>query len=227
MSSTLSFVAMVIQSNENVDPEVEIYNLWRVRKTIMQLCADGGYIVSNNELNQTLDEFKAEFGYKEDVSLSSREQLKVQVYHVENPIEQMIVWFPDGLKIGIKNIRDYLKFMQNEMIYRGIIVVQKDITHSAKKALQAMAPKYFLQLFMEHELLTNITKHELVPEHVVLTKEEKTELLSRYKLKESQLMRIQANDPVARYYGLKRGQVVKIIRSSESAGKYVTYRFVV
>ena len=193
----------------------------------MQLCADGGYIVSNNELNQTLDEFKAEFGYKEDASLPSREQLKVQVYHGENPIEQMIVWFPGGLKIGIKNIRDYLKFMQNEMIYRGIIVLQKDITHSAKKALQAMAPKYFLQLFMEHELLTNITRHELVPEHVVLTMEEKTELLSRYKLKESQLMRIQANDPVARYYGLKRGQVVKIIRSSESAGKYVTYRFVV
>ena len=136
--------------------------------------------------------------------------------------------------------------MQEENISRALIVVQVGMTPSAKQALVDMAPKYILEQFREAELMINITEHELVPEHVVMTTDEKKELLARYKLKEHQLPRIQQSDPVARYFGLKRGQVyietclnviysmacnihlqvVRIIRSSETAGRYVTYRLV-
>ncbi|CAI8015146.1 DNA-directed RNA polymerases I, II, and III subunit RPABC1 [Geodia barretti] len=116
--------------------------------------------------------------------------------------------------------------MQEENISRAIIVVQQGMTPSAKQSLVDMAPKYILEMFMEAELMINITEHELVPEHVVMTPEAKKELLQRYKLKEHQLPRIQQSDPVARYFGLKRGQVVRIIRPSETAGRYVTYRMV-
>ena len=116
--------------------------------------------------------------------------------------------------------------MQEENITRAIIIVQTGMTPSAKQSLFDMAPKYILEQFLEAELLVNITEHELVPEHVVLTVDEKTELLARYKLKDVQLPKIQSGDPVARYLGLKRGQVVKIVRPSETAGRYVSYRLV-
>ena len=54
------------------------------------------------------------------------------------------------------------------------------MTPSAKSALGDMAPKYTLEQFMESELLINLTEHMLVPEHVVMTDEEKKELLARW-----------------------------------------------
>ncbi|KFV13399.1 DNA-directed RNA polymerases I, II, and III subunit RPABC1, partial [Tauraco erythrolophus] len=135
-------------------------------------------------------------------------------------------------KVGIKTIKMYCQRMQEENITRALIVVQQGMTPSAKQSLVDMAPKYILEQFLQQELLINITEPalscrlQLVPEHVVMTKEEVTELLARYKLRENQLPRIQAGDPVARYFGIKRGQVVKIIRPSETAGRYITYRLV-
>ncbi|XP_043910746.1 DNA-directed RNA polymerases I, II, and III subunit RPABC1 [Protopterus annectens] len=176
-----------------MDDEEETYRLWKIRKTIMQLCHDRGYLVTQDELDQTLDEFKSQFGDRPSEGRPRRSDLTVLVAHNDDPTDQMFVFFPGN-------------------IY--------------PQSLVDMAPKYILEQFLQQELLINITEHELVPEHVVMTKEEVAELLARYKLKENQLPRIQGGDPVARYFGLKRGQVVKIIRPSETAGRYITYRLV-
>lgn len=101
------------------------------------------------------------------------------------------------------------------------------LTPSAKQAMKELAPAFILEDFLESEMLINITEHDLVPQHILLTTEEKEELFARYKLKENQLMKMLATDPVARYYGYKRGQVIKIIRKSDTAGRYVTHRLVV
>lgn len=99
--------------------------------------------------------------------------------HNDDPTDQMFVFFSDEPKIGIKTIKTYCQSMQMQNIHRAIIVVQQGMTPSAKQSLVDMAPKYILEQFLESELLINITEHELVPEHVVMTPEEKQELLAR------------------------------------------------
>lgn len=116
--------------------------------------------------------------------------------------------------------------MDKDSVKRAIVVYAEKVSSFAKQNLAASTEKYTFELFKHAELLVNITKHKLVPKHTLLTDEEKKELLAKYHLNESQLPRILRHDPVARYYGLGRLQVVKITRDSETAGRYITYRIV-
>jgi len=45
--------------------------------------------------------------------------------------------------------------------------LQANLTPFAKQCLTEMAPKYSIEVFQEQELLINITKHVLVPQHQV------------------------------------------------------------
>ncbi|KAF0434859.1 RPB5 subunit of DNA-directed RNA polymerase [Gigaspora margarita] len=151
-----------------------------------------------------------------------------QVQKNDNPNEQLLVVFPDDKPVGVKTLKALCQRMLDTKVSRGIVVFSGTMTAAANKAIQVINTKenrsYEIDTFSEADLMVNITHHQLVPKHYVLSEEEKKTLLAKYRLKETQLPRIQTTDPVAKYYGLKRGQVVKIIRSSETSGRYVTYR---
>ncbi|XXG52928.1 hypothetical protein AAC387_Pa03g1124 [Persea americana] len=175
--------------------EDDTNRLFRIRRTVMQMLNDRGYLVGDHELTMTRSQFIDKFG--ENVK---REDLVINKSKRSDSSDQIFVFFPEEAK---------------------------NLTPFAKTCISEISGRFHLEVFQEAELLVNIKEHVLVPEHQVLTNEEKKTLWERYTLKETQLPRIQITDPIARYYGLKRGQVVKIIRPSETAGRYVTYRYVV
>ena len=194
--------------------------MWRVNKTVHQMVSDRGYLVSRGELEMDLQQFQQQ--HPEPID---RQNLTFVVTHSITS-EKLLVFFADEETLGITRLRKMMERMRESTIMKAILIFPLKLSPQANKFVNEMQQQqYFVELFSEAELLVNITKHVLVPKHEVLVNEAKLLLLKRYRLKETQLPRIMVTDPVARYYGLKRGQVVKITRPSETAGKYVTYRF--
>jgi DNA-directed RNA polymerase subunit H len=73
----------------------------------------------------------------------------------------------------------------------------------------------------------DILSHELVPKFTILSKEEVEALRQTYGIRRESLPWIRRSDPACKAIGARPGDVLKIERSSEVAGKNVVYRYVV
>ena len=74
----------------------------------------------------------------------------------------------------------------------------------------------------------DVLLHKFVPKHVLMTQEESKNLLEKYKIEENDLPQMFEKDPVAIAIGAKEGDIVKIIRDSDTTVKNVEYfRFVI
>jgi DNA-directed RNA polymerases I, II, and III subunit RPABC1 len=188
----------------------------------MKFCDLQGYGITSAEIDMSLEEFKEKFAAngqvdKKEMHFSAEEN---QEPTEDNPTgeggQRIYVFYSDEPNVGVKTMRQFIGALDQQDIKRGIIIWSEKMTPAAKKVIEAMRGQFILEDFDEASLLVNITQHTLVPKHEVMTPEEKKELLQRYRLKDNQLPRIQPTDPVARYFGLTRGQVVRITRRESS-----------
>jgi len=82
-----------------------------------------------------------------------------------------------------------------------------------------------LQYFHAQQIMFNPTKHEYVPKHIKLSETEAAEFMKEYMIKSKLYMPIILhNDPIAKWLGLKQGDIVKIIRYNENSGVSFYYR---
>ncbi|KAK1822475.1 DNA-directed RNA polymerases II 24 kDa polypeptide (RNA polymerase II subunit 5) [Friedmanniomyces endolithicus] len=187
------------------------------------MCYDRGYELTEEECNISLADFKAAYVdesgavHRQRLAFYARPTPEMQKKYTPLPRPGNPDPAPDIGTIHLLNEKNY---------HTGIFVAQAAPTSSALKIIPSILPTV-MEIFKEEDLLVNISRHELVPKHTLLSPEDKKRLLERYRLKETQLPRIRMDHPMARYLGLKRGQVVKIIRKSETAGRYASYRWVI
>ncbi len=73
----------------------------------------------------------------------------------------------------------------------------------------------------------DITEHNNVPRHEILSEEEVEKIFSNFDYDISQLPKIKVTDPVSKAIGAKEGQILRITRHSDTAGIFITYRLVI
>ena len=125
--------------------------------------------------------------------------------------------------VGVAIVNQLKKAMVEAEVEKGIVVTSGKYSPAAK----ANAKKKGIELVPKIFPSFNIFDHEFVPKHEILTDEEKEEFLTKYKVQPYQLPRIQSSDPAIIAIGATPGDIVRIIRNSPTAGKYVAHRYVV
>jgi DNA-directed RNA polymerase subunit H (RpoH/RPB5) len=107
------------------------------------------------------------------------------------------------------------------------IVVTKDINDNNIKNIKATFSK--TEIFVENTLMVNLLDNEFVSPYIILSQD--TDLYknfySDHKCKKKMMPEIRSTDKMALYYNLKKNDIVKIIRPSESTGLSFLYRIVV
>ncbi|XP_030490456.2 DNA-directed RNA polymerases II and IV subunit 5A isoform X1 [Cannabis sativa] len=193
-----------------IDDE-EITWLFCIRRTLMQMLRDRNYLVEDCEINMTKQQF-IDANHAQKMRKYPTTLYFTAAKRNDDSDQKICVFFS-----AEKDSSGVDKMLRPSM--KAIVVFKEKLPNINKLRRQCGA-----EIFQEEELLVNVTEHALVPKHEVLTEEEKKALLEFYNISDSQLPWIRTTDPIARYYGLRRGQVVKITRHSELEGQSVIYR---
>ncbi|AGB02076.1 MULTISPECIES: DNA-directed RNA polymerase subunit H [Methanoregula] len=73
----------------------------------------------------------------------------------------------------------------------------------------------------------NVLEHVMVPDHQIMSEDEVSELLTRYNITTEQLPKIYHDDPAVKTIGAEADDVIRIIRTSHTAGRAEAYRLVI
>jgi DNA-directed RNA polymerase subunit H (RpoH/RPB5) len=134
----------------------------------------------------------------------------------------------DCKQIKIETIKSFIFKMTTEN-KDGILIINSILSPSAIECL-SMITEHYYQIFKEEELLFNISNHTSYSKHVLLEEHEILELRASG-ITPKGLPWICHTDPVAKYYGFKINNYIKIEVNMEDlniiSNEYYNYRVVI
>lgn len=131
--------------------------------------------------------------------------------NINKLIDDVILFYAIN-KLNTDVVKSCEEIIKEQGLLRGIIVCNNDITPKGKNIIDNIniLGDLYIEVFNTTEFIFNKTKHYLVPKHILLSSTEATAIIKRYQ----KIPEILVTDPIIKYYGYKRGCIVKILRNN-------------
>jgi len=191
-----------------------------IKKNLIKMIVNRGFINRENEekyIDRLVKQNNDDQEY--DILLDNESN-----YNTTIPNKKILIKIFDYKITSINKTSPIGEFTINNVKNYKILIVQ-DINQKSYNIINSYDSP--TEVFKLRELMINIVDHILVPKHIVLTEEESKAVLEAYCARKRDMNLIKSNDPVAKYYNMKPGEVVKIIRPSIMTSETFAYRLVI
>ncbi len=193
-------------------------DLYRVRKNVLDMIQDRGFSIPPELLSLNFEQFSMQFDQENiDMFIENEDKGKFYIHFCLDKS-----FGKNDLKALVQKI---ITNYDDSNIKIVVLLKDKEKTSIIKEKNK---PLYKNVEFFEQKVMTfKIMDHIYQPKFIILSESEVEELIEKYKTPISKFPTMSVNDPVAKYYGVKKGQVFKILRIDPEVGFGIGYRVVV
>lgn len=141
----------------------------------------------------------------------------------------ILIVFSQKDKVLERDIVNFLEFAKNNGYTTGVIVVaMSPPSENVSRVAKSHAMNRF-QFFHIRQLQFDITTHRMAMPHRILNEDDKKKMFVDYKISDpaNQLPYIDSQDTMAKWIGAIPGDVIEVLRHSDSAGHSLYYRYCV
>jgi DNA-directed RNA polymerase I, II, and III subunit RPABC1 len=140
--------------------------------------------------------------------------------------DRIVVLFTLDDKVRVKPIRSLVEWMKKNDVSSGIVFSCNGATTFTMKEIVGYKPEITLEVKCYKKHFFCLVEHEAIPEHKILSDEEKATLLSCIRSKPEDLPQQLVTDPVSQFYGLKPGVVIMYVKRNGSQDMNPYWRIV-
>jgi DNA-directed RNA polymerase subunit H (RpoH/RPB5) len=161
----------------------------------------------------------------ERITTDNKKMEKVTLY----TIGSVLVCFSQKDKVLAGDITNILAFAEENGHTTGIVIVAMSPPSENVLRVAKSHAKKRLSFFHISQLQFDITTHRMAMPHRILSEEERTVVFDKFKISdpENQLPWLDSQDTMAKWIGAIPGDVVEVMRHSDTAGRSAYYRYCV
>lgn len=212
--------------------------IYKSRDTLLDMLRQRGYDVKSLQ-NYSYDTITLLLENHEQGKFQSDEKLSILDIKLKHPKNDTTIVVKYRLDDKIKKSKPLKKLVAS--IYKEHELTEKDTLillvinrilpkpNDKNNSVYTLTEEFrqqgkYIQVFGLENLVINISKHIFVPKHVILSDEEVKDLCNHYNIKPSNLHKILHQDPMAKFIGLRPGQIVKTNTNNPITGISSTYK---